>query len=262
MLTRPCCGAPRARLAADAMWAIAVPHAAGLPTRAGPLGQDRRYRLGGHHPAAKLRFLAADLRRALPLPFHTIPTNPARPRDGGRAGWLVIRCCAGSTPRGPSPPGAPSARMAWHQPRPDGRWLDVGRSSAALARVVLLHLSQYLVWTLVGAARIEGLQGRLLVRSCPCRPAVPGVARAVPPGRGSAPGSHARGRSGARRAGRRPRPHRRRVLPEVSLRQRGLALPDRFTINPARSRTPGKGSLRPSGAWPRSSPSIWPATAG
>jgi len=163
---------------AFAMWAIAVP--ASQPSyAAGPLWPGSPGAIfNSANPAAQLRVLAANPLRVLTLPFGTIATDPWLARETvGLLGWLAIPmpvwlyatwavavgCAIGADGLG-RPEG-----------RPAGRWADAGLLVlAVLAGVVLIYLSQYLVWTMVGAARVEGPQGRYLL------PLVPMLALAVP----------------------------------------------------------------------------------
>ena len=158
------------------MWAIAAP-APWPPYPAGPLWPGPPGTVfAGTNPAAQLRVLAAEPLRAVILPFHTIATDPWLARETvGVLGWLAI-----PLPRWLYAVWAVAAGCAigadgLERSRTAGRWADaVLLLLAALAGVVLIYLSQYLVWTRVGAARIEGPQGRYLL------PLLPMLALAVP----------------------------------------------------------------------------------
>jgi hypothetical protein len=163
---------------AFAMWAIAVP--ASQPSyAAGPLWPGSPGAIfNSANPAAQLRVLAANPFRVFTLPFGTIATDPWLARETvGLLGWLAVPmpawlyatwavavgCAIGADGLGRA------------EGRPAGRWADAGLLVlAVLAGVVLIYLSQYLVWTMVGAARVEGPQGRYLL------PLVPMLALAVP----------------------------------------------------------------------------------
>lgn len=164
---------------AYAMQAIAIPMVWG-PYEAGPLWPGPPGTVfDSTDPAAQLRVLAADPARLLTLPFRTIAGDTWLARQAvGVLGWLAIPmprwlyllwgaaigCAAGADGLGRAPRG----RLGW-------RLADAGLLLlAALAGVVLIYLSQYLVWTRVGAARIDGPQGRYLL------PLVPMLALAVP----------------------------------------------------------------------------------
>ena len=129
-------------------------------------------------PALQLHVLLAHPRLILTLPWTTISHDSwILPQIAGVLGWLaiplphwlyvtwavafIVACSAdllGRDDRG--------LALGW----PDTVWL----LAAAIACVLAIYLSQYLVWTAIGAARIEGPQGRYLT------PLIPLLAVALP----------------------------------------------------------------------------------
>lgn len=164
---------------AYAMWAIAVPAPQFTTYQAGPLWPGPPGTIFDSADAsAQLRVLAADPLRVLTLPFHTIATDPWLARQAiGLLGWLAIPmpvwlnaawAVAVGCAFGADGLGRGEGRAAGH-------WADAGLLVlAVLAGIVLIYISQYLVWTRVGAGQIAGPQGRYLL------PLVPMLALAVP----------------------------------------------------------------------------------
>jgi hypothetical protein len=163
---------------AYAMVAISVPvpwpaYAAG-PLWPGPAGQV----FDALDAAAQLRVLVADPALVLTLPLRTIAASPWLARQTvGVLGWLsiplpgwlyaawavAVGCALGAD-------GIGLGRRPLAGQVADGAFLAV----AALAGVILIYVSQYLVWTPVGADLIAGPQGRYLL------PLLPMLAVAVP----------------------------------------------------------------------------------
>ncbi|MFL5331600.1 MAG: DUF2142 domain-containing protein [Geminicoccaceae bacterium] len=163
---------------AYALWAIAVP-VTQAPYQAGPLWPGppgTTFETAA--AAAQLRVLGVDPLRVFSLPLRSIATDPWLARQTiGLLGWLIVPmpgwlyalwAVAVGCAMGADGLGHPQAR-------PTVRLAETGiLILAVLAGVIIIYVSQYLVWTEVGAARVAGPQGRYLL------PLVPMLALAVP----------------------------------------------------------------------------------
>ena len=160
--------------------AVATPLARSSATYApGPLWPgDPTQLFDAANAAAQLTVLRADWTRIVTLPWQAITHDPSLlPAAIGILGWLTVRL-------------PPKLYLAWQvalaaallaglvEPAAERRasqWPEAALLLAAAAfAMLLICLSQYLNWTLVGLDRIEGVQGRYLL------PLIPMVALALP----------------------------------------------------------------------------------
>jgi hypothetical protein len=123
---------------------------------------------------AQLRVLLANPLRLLTLPFGTMLTDPWLLRETvGVLGWLDVVLpqwlyAAWYVALGAALlAGMVRARTDIVAASEPSRWDAVAMVGAALVCLLGIYLSQYLVWTDVGAQRIEGPQGRYLLPLLP-----------------------------------------------------------------------------------------------